>query len=171
MDISDWPKIHVLCRYVLMATRYSTLSNNLKYFTQDPLYELWTEIWGSLRSFLYKTVLVKPVNIGIRCLSLQLYNNLCIILSGSCQAVSSPYWDLNDLLNLNELFLYKIILFYIFVSELELGPVSRIVYFDSFGKYFKKFLYFTKNDLQWGRQSKPQRINEIGQYWTKTNSI
>ena len=135
------------------------------------IYELWTEIWGSLRSFLYKTVLVKPVNIGIRCLSLQLYNNLCIILSGSCQAVSSPYWDLNDLLNLKELFLYKIILFYIFVSELELGPVSRIVYFDSFGKYFKKFLYFTKNDLQWSRQSKPQRINEIVQYWTKTNSI
>ena len=67
-----------------------------------------------------------------------------MILSDSCQAVSSPYWDLNDLLNLNELFLYKIILFYIFVSELELGPVSGIVYFDSFGKYFKKVSLFYK---------------------------
>ena len=40
-----------------------------------------------------------------------MYKFFSIILSDSCQAVSSPYWDFNELLNSNELFLYKIILF------------------------------------------------------------
>ena len=101
-----------------------------------------------------------------------MYKFFSIILSDSCQAVSSPYWDLNELLKLNELFLYKIILFsgyFLF----GIGTWSSFwncllwLLWQIFQK--KKFLYFTKNDLQWS-QIKTTK-NEIVQYWTKSKSI
>ena len=53
--------------------------------------------------------------------------------------------------------LYKIILFSIYfrLGKLELGPVSGNVYFDSFGKYFKKSFFILQRKIFNGVKSKP----------------